>query len=326
MSTNPSFSFLFGNLKYQWVLQLAELWTRINWIRIQIRIRFQLFQVNPDLDTDPYPVRIQSFADQKLKEKIQQKIFLYLFLGSKIAIYLCPSYRRHRAHQKIKFINFFYVCWLFLPGSGSELRIWIRIRIQEPHWIWIRIRIHSIGYKSWKIRLLDLYFVFWYLGKGAGGKLSFLKFKLNFFELFFTLTAFFLSFHFKLPKRRGFVASVSFIAIILWLVFQRNDWYRGRASLFLFTGAEHRGGIAATSLQPPGYSQSGQDGHGNAPLWQISAPETDFLSANRTHRRNRFASVFPDLMRFFHVLIYSWVVCQGMAIAMSRHFERHVKL
>jgi hypothetical protein len=34
------------------------------------------FQVNPD----PDPIQIQGFDDQKLKKKIQQKIFLYLFL------------------------------------------------------------------------------------------------------------------------------------------------------------------------------------------------------------------------------------------------------
>jgi hypothetical protein len=51
-----------------------------------------IFQVNPDTDPEN-PIRIQGFDDKKLKKKIQQKIFLCLFL-IKIAIYLCPSYRR----------------------------------------------------------------------------------------------------------------------------------------------------------------------------------------------------------------------------------------
>jgi hypothetical protein len=32
------------------------------------------FQVNPDPDTDPNPIRIQGFDDQKFKKKIQLKI------------------------------------------------------------------------------------------------------------------------------------------------------------------------------------------------------------------------------------------------------------
>jgi hypothetical protein len=58
------------------------------------------FQVNPDTEPDPDPVRIQGFDDQKLKKKIQLKFF-YIFFCSKIAIYLSlgllkgrPSYMR----------------------------------------------------------------------------------------------------------------------------------------------------------------------------------------------------------------------------------------
>jgi hypothetical protein len=41
--------------------------------------------VNPD------PIRIQGFDEQKLKKKNTEEMFFFL---SKIAIYLCPSYRR----------------------------------------------------------------------------------------------------------------------------------------------------------------------------------------------------------------------------------------
>jgi hypothetical protein len=45
---------------------------------------YPAFQVNPDLATDP--IRVQSFDDQKLKEKSTVKIFLDISI-SKIAIY-----------------------------------------------------------------------------------------------------------------------------------------------------------------------------------------------------------------------------------------------
>jgi hypothetical protein len=41
---------------------------------------FKAFQVN----TDPDPIRIQGFDDQKLKKKIQLKIFLLLFFDNKL--------------------------------------------------------------------------------------------------------------------------------------------------------------------------------------------------------------------------------------------------
>jgi hypothetical protein len=43
------------------------------------------------VNSDPDLNRIQGFADQKLKKKNTAQI---LFLAKKIAIYLCPSYRR----------------------------------------------------------------------------------------------------------------------------------------------------------------------------------------------------------------------------------------
>jgi hypothetical protein len=55
------------------------------------------FHVNLDTDTDPDPIRIQGFDDQKLKKKnTDEKSF-----GSKIVIYLCPSYmRRHQPSKE----------------------------------------------------------------------------------------------------------------------------------------------------------------------------------------------------------------------------------
>jgi hypothetical protein len=105
--------------------------------------------VNPDTDLDP--IRIQGFDEQKSKKKkYSRKFFLFFFL-SKIAIYLSlglhkgrPSYSRrslppskekHSALQKNKCIHFlyFFVGHFCPPGTGSGLRIQIRIRIQGPH-------------------------------------------------------------------------------------------------------------------------------------------------------------------------------------------------
>jgi hypothetical protein len=62
------------------------------------------FQENTDPDTDPD--LDPGLDDQKLKKKIQLSIF-YLFLKSKITIYLsqgfhrgCPTYRRSLSPQK----------------------------------------------------------------------------------------------------------------------------------------------------------------------------------------------------------------------------------
>ncbi len=82
---------------------------------------------------------------------------LLIFFWSKIAIFLCPSYRRssalkreHPALQKIKFINVFLCVWVIsalLGPDPSWLRIRIRIRIQRPHWI----RIHSTADEQWAV-------------------------------------------------------------------------------------------------------------------------------------------------------------------------------
>ncbi len=95
-------------------------------------------------DNDPDPIRIQGFDDQKLKKKkIHLKIFYLLFL-LKIAIYLCPSYRRslsalkreHPALKKLNLLTFSMFVGHFCPPFA------IRIRIQ------IRIRIHNTGKKG----------------------------------------------------------------------------------------------------------------------------------------------------------------------------------
>ncbi len=93
------------------------------------------FQVNPDPNTDPDPIWIQGFDDQKVTKKKQLK-FVFLF-QIKITLYLAlglhkgrPSYRRSLPPSKeyiqyLKFINlFFYFCGSFLPP-------WIRIRRGE---------------------------------------------------------------------------------------------------------------------------------------------------------------------------------------------------
>ncbi len=75
------------------------------------------FQVNPDPDTGP--VRIQSFDDQKLKK---DKNTDGKFVWSKIAIYLCPSYRGRilvLAHKVIYLLFSVFVGHFCPPGSGS---------------------------------------------------------------------------------------------------------------------------------------------------------------------------------------------------------------
>jgi hypothetical protein len=47
-----------------------------------------------------YWIRIQGFDDQKLKKKKIQLNFFLSFFGSKIALYLCPGYRRSLNPQK----------------------------------------------------------------------------------------------------------------------------------------------------------------------------------------------------------------------------------
>jgi hypothetical protein len=101
------------------------------------------------MDTNPDPIRIQGFNDQKLKKKLQLKIFYFIFLWSKTAIYLslglhkvCPSYRRRlqlskEAIQHFKtrtFTHFFLLLWVIfalLPtdpiesGSNPDPQPWL---------------------------------------------------------------------------------------------------------------------------------------------------------------------------------------------------------
>jgi hypothetical protein len=46
----------------------AGLWIRIHFLRIRIRIQWIRMEANTDPDTDPDPIRIQGFNDQKLKK------------------------------------------------------------------------------------------------------------------------------------------------------------------------------------------------------------------------------------------------------------------
>ncbi len=91
----------------------------------------------------------------KTEEKKYNRKFFNIFFWSQIAIYLRPSYRRslHPSKQNIQyfkkwnFLIFSMSVGNFCPhGSGSGLRIWIRIRIQEPNWI--RIQSGWYGYGS----------------------------------------------------------------------------------------------------------------------------------------------------------------------------------
>ncbi len=95
--------------------------------------------VDPDsLNPDP------GFWRSKTEEEKNTAEIFVSFFWSKIAIYLCPIYRRsvhsqrkkHPALQKMKFINFFsmFVGHFCLLGSGLRLRI--------------RIGIHSQGFGS----------------------------------------------------------------------------------------------------------------------------------------------------------------------------------
>jgi hypothetical protein len=93
------------------------------------------------VDPDSAFLVIQSGSRVLMTNNKNKKIryirtFFLSFLDqrSKIAIYLCPSYRRslsalkreHPALKKMKFINFFYVC-------GSFLTSWIRIENPDPN-------------------------------------------------------------------------------------------------------------------------------------------------------------------------------------------------
>ncbi len=83
------------------------------------------FQVNPD--TDPDPICIQGFDDNKLKKKIQMKSFFdkkFQFTYVQATVEAFSPHREHPALQKRKFINLFLCLWqcsgslTFWGGSG----------------------------------------------------------------------------------------------------------------------------------------------------------------------------------------------------------------
>jgi hypothetical protein len=120
-----------------------------------IRIHFEpdpAFQVNPDPKTDPDPIWIQGFDDQKVKKKNTAEISFSFFDQNYTLIIPRPphkgrpSYRRSLPPSKeyiqyLKFINLFSFFWgvifaLLDPNTdpGTQLN-------PDP----IRIRIHNTG-------------------------------------------------------------------------------------------------------------------------------------------------------------------------------------
>ncbi len=127
---------------------------RIHFLRIRIRIQRIRMEASTD-PTDPDPIRIQGFNDQKLKKNNSWKKKKN-FLWSKTAIYLslglhkvCPGYRRSLQLTKEAIQHF--KTWIFStfvghfcpPGSGSVFKLRIRIQCSD----WIRIQYGS-GYGS----------------------------------------------------------------------------------------------------------------------------------------------------------------------------------
>ncbi len=126
-----------------------------------IRIRIQHFRLN----TDPDPIRIQVFFDQKLKKITGKKNF---FFKSRTTIYLSLGLHKGRPSYKISFqlskeniqhfrtwtfLIIFYFCVSFLP-SWIRIRIRIWIRIHWPDWIRIRnpayYNVFQLDGESWR--------------------------------------------------------------------------------------------------------------------------------------------------------------------------------
>jgi hypothetical protein len=116
-------------------------------IRIHfIRIRIQHFRLNTN--TDPDPIRIQGFNDQKLKKKNYSWKKKLNFFSSKAAIYLSlvlhkvhPSYRRslQLSNEAIQHFKTFLLLWVIFalldPDPDPLTRLNpdpIRIRIRNP--------------------------------------------------------------------------------------------------------------------------------------------------------------------------------------------------
>ncbi len=114
-------------------------WSLSSWSGLRIRIHFIRIRIQHfKLNTDPDPIRIQGFNDQKLKKNYCWKKITFFCV--KTTIYLSlglhrerPSYRRSlqllkeaiQHFKKLTFKIFFYFC-------GSFLSSWIRIRIPNP--------------------------------------------------------------------------------------------------------------------------------------------------------------------------------------------------
>ncbi len=114
---------------------MSELWTRIHWIWIRIRIWIQHFK----------RIRIQIMIQSgsrvlttKNWRKKYSRNFSYLF-WSKIAIYLCPSNRSlHPPKENIqhfkKLLNFFYVCalWVIFALLDPDCEPWSGCGSRDP--------------------------------------------------------------------------------------------------------------------------------------------------------------------------------------------------
>ncbi len=114
---------------------------RIHFLWIRIRIQWIRMEAN----TDPDPIRIQGFNDQKFKKisAEKKKTAIYLSLGLHK---VCPGYRRSLQLTKEAIQHF--KTWIFSTfvghlcppgsGSGSVFKLRIRIRIQWSDWIRIQ--------------------------------------------------------------------------------------------------------------------------------------------------------------------------------------------
>jgi hypothetical protein len=89
------------------------------------------FQVDPD--TDPDPIRIQGFDDQKVKKKNTAEIVLYLFSIKNCNLLMSKQQEKPSALEKVSIqhfkklnlLTFFYVFGSFSPS-------WVRILIANP--------------------------------------------------------------------------------------------------------------------------------------------------------------------------------------------------
>ncbi len=129
----------------------AGLWIRINFFRI--RIQSLMLETN----TDPDPIRIQGFNDQKLKKNYSWKFFLFFFIKNCNYLSLglhkvCPSYRRSlqlskEAIQHFKtwtFTNYCLLLWVIFAFLARLNTDPIRIRIHSPSSVFVNLPILSV--------------------------------------------------------------------------------------------------------------------------------------------------------------------------------------